>query len=211
MNKKMTNKYLQIKPNKLYITTTNIHHLHSLTYRISHCHKSLIIVVNALMKCSDENWNEYVTYLISSELQNAVITLTGILDSMIIYDKTILNICEMDNIRNINFCNTSFTNDIMNIIRNAIRELRSFNNENQTYEIDLWTMSNFWKHYVQNYSMKPTNFSKTNIRDFVISFGDGTTSGPILHDIIIPAYNLTCQMMSMYDKDIKVEKIMMLT
>lgn len=53
-----------------------------------------------------------------------------------------------------------------------------------------WTISDFWKLYYP-YLPRPSNFNK--VRDFSLNLGDGHLTGPILHDLIVPAFNGACE------------------
>jgi hypothetical protein len=77
-------------------------------------------------------------------------------------------------------------------ILTKINELRSIDTPNSSVGPGLWTVINFWKRYLP-YQLPAIRF-KTG-RDIRIKFylnDIWQSSGPILHDLLIPAFNYAC-------------------
>lgn len=64
----------------------------------------------------------------------------------------------------------------------------------QPVHADVWSLVNFWKHYFP-YQPRPSVFERSGCRDFKVALGDGLFSGPILSDLIVPAFNAVCGIM----------------
>jgi hypothetical protein len=147
----------------------------------------------------------YVQDTVASELTTASMFLGGILDGCVIAQ---LPPGQAPN-RSMSFFGTHFRDTELHDIQEKVIKLRSSNQEDQTVYMNLSTLINFWKHYLP-YQPLPTKFTRDRkhpMCDFqLVLSGDGELlSGPVLHDLLIPAFNAACsitkRMLIIYDVD----------
>ena len=64
----------------------------------------------------------------------------------------------------------------------------------------------------KTFTVKNVNGANTSIQDIVITFGE--ESGPILYDLVVPAFNKACDLLKLIGKaknmDVEVDKIDMI-
>eukprot|EP00798_Chlamydomonas_sp_ICE-L_P012978 gene12978-biopygen3907 len=114
--------------------------------------------------------------------------------------------------RSVSFQGTMFQDATLRNIQAGVNGLRSIYFEEQSVQASLWTVINFWKHYVP-YQPLPTEFSRGRLHtllDFQLVLGSDHAaldpgipeskdslnskplSGPVVHDLLIPAFNAAC-------------------
>ena len=99
--------------------------------------------------------------------------------------------------------NDAFEHPRLCSIRDQVKNLKSVCESNSNSYADLWTIADFWKRYLPCEPL-PKEFANRRI-DFQIELGLGK-SGPILHDLIIPAFNYACDMVAIIGQDLGLEK-----
>jgi len=155
-----------------------------------------------------EKWKlEQVT--VAREVTTAAMFLDGILDACVISELPETTVPRT----NMSFYSTSFQDTELKRLQQDIRLLES-NGDNAAQtriKIGLKAVVNFWKHYMP-YQHFPTKFTKGRehpIMDFMVEgkqcsneekdFDEDQKnymrffSGPIVHDLLIPAFDLACQ------------------
>jgi hypothetical protein len=146
---------------------------------------------------------KYVQDTVARELTMASMFLGGILDGCVIAELP----HNQAPTRYMSFFNTQFRDNQLRTIQEKVIALRSSDKEDQEIYVNLSTVINFWKHYLP-YQPLPTEFTRGRrypLCDFqLVLSGDGEAlSGPILHDLLIPAFNAACNivncMLQMYD------------
>ena len=165
-------------------------HLKSIAHGLKAIRKDISYAIMAL---SDYFWDEeryYSQDCVSQKLSSATVLLEGLLDALVI--------CALpDDTRpkqNMNFrCKNAFYDPRLGEIQNSVKALQTFSTSNRVSYADLWTLADFWKHYLPCMPL-PKEFPVSRV-DFQIELGLGK-SGPILHDIILPSFNYACDMVA---------------
>eukprot|EP00798_Chlamydomonas_sp_ICE-L_P004739 gene4739-biopygen15023 len=110
--------------------------------------------------------------------------------------------------RSVSFQGTMFQDATLRNIQEGVNGLRSFYFEEQSVQASLWTVINCWKHYFP-YQPLPTEFLRgrldfqlvldsnhaaldTGIPESKDSLNSKPLSGPVVHDLLIPAFNAAC-------------------
>jgi len=180
-------------------------HIRALCGGLKSVRSSLMYVKNMLDDIGTSSRWGYVQDTVASELTTASMFLGGILDGCVIAQ---LPPGQAPN-RSMSFFGTHFRDTELHDIQEKVIKLRSSNQEDQTVYMNLSTLINFWKHYLP-YQPLPTKFTRDRkhpMCDFqLVLSGDGELlSGPVLHDLLIPAFNAACsitkRMLIIYDVD----------
>ena len=142
----------------------------------------------------------YYQETVSKKLTSSTVLLEGLLDALVI--------CALPEdrqpSRRMNFrVQDAFENPRLCRIRDRVKNLKSFSETNRSSYADLWTIANFWKHYLPCLPL-PKEFPNGQI-DFQIELGLGK-SGPILHDLVVPAFNDACEMVAIIGQELGMEK-----
>lgn len=142
----------------------------------------------------------YYQETVSKKLTSSTVLLEGLLDALVI--------CALPDdtqpSHRMNFrVNDAFDNPRLRSIQDRLKNLKSFSETNNSSYADLWTIADFWKHYLPCLPL-PKEFPNRQI-DFQIELGLGK-SGPILHDLIIPAFNNACDMVNIIGQDLGMEE-----
>eukprot|EP00798_Chlamydomonas_sp_ICE-L_P027577 gene27577-biopygen5012 len=181
-------------------------HMRALCSGLASIRESLLYVKNAL-EDHDMDWT-IVQDTVARELTMASMFLGGVLDGCVI-----AVLPSRDNgfppapTRFVSFQGTTFKDAKLRDIQAEVNGLRSFAFEEQSVQASLWTVINFWKHYFP-YQLLPTEFSRGRLhtlRDFQLVLGGDPgipeskdslnskpLSGPVVHDLLIPAFNAAC-------------------
>jgi hypothetical protein len=165
-------------------------HIRALCSGLKSVRSSLLYVKNQL------EWNEQwdvVQDTVARELTTASMYLGGILDGCVIVDLPI----HRPPTKTMSFSRTPFESANLRAIQDEVNSLRSMAVAEQDIQASLWTVINFWKHYLP-YQPLPIKFVRDRmqpLRDFqLVLSGDGNAlSGPIVHDLLIPAFNAACR------------------
>lgn len=142
----------------------------------------------------------YYQETVSKKLTSSTVLLEGLLDA--------LAICSLPEdtkpSRRMNFrVDDAFQNPRLRSIRDRVKNLKSFSDTDNSSYADMWTIADFWKHYLPCLPL-PKEFPGRRI-DFQIELGLGK-SGPILHDLIIPAFNDACDMVAIMGQELGMEQ-----
>ena len=161
-------------------------HIKGLCFRLLEIQCDLRYVKHALGSYDDEEF-DYYSNAIAHKMTSSTVLLGGVLDGLVFVGLP----PNVEPTRAMSFQHTQFLNANLNRIQEDIKALRSFKEESQSQFADFWTISDFWKHY---YPFHPprSEFTRHRIRDFEINIGE-CNSGPIMHDLIIPTFNLACE------------------
>lgn len=187
-------------------------HMRALCGGLASIRASLLYVKNAL-EDHDMDWT-IVQDTVARELTMSSMFLGGVLDGCVIAElPSRPNGFPAAPTRFVSFQRTMFQDAMLRDIQADVNSLRSFDFEEQTEQASLWTVINFWKHYLP-YQPLPTEFSRGRLhalRDFQLVLGgdpaapDPTPpesnnrreskplSGPVVHDLLIPAFNAACR------------------
>ena len=155
-------------------------HLRSLNNALKIVRLELSYVVHALEAFDDMNWC-LVEDTIAGNLSGGVLRLEGVMDGLSILQSSCPPSADMS------FTRTPFDNIRLREIQERVKGLRSAANDSGTYT-DFWSLADFWKHHFP-YQPRPSMYTRQNVRDFQINLGNGCKSGPVMHDIILPAFN----------------------
>jgi hypothetical protein len=169
-------------------------HMRALCCGLTSVRTSLLYVKNQL-----EDWDvqwELVQDAVARELTIASMLMGGILDGCVIAE---LQPPRPDDppLKLMSFSRTLFTLPKLRDIQEEVNSLRSGEKHEQEIQASLWTVVNFWKHYLP-YKPLPTKFTSGRLhplRDFqlVLSGNGDARSGPVMHDLLIPAFNAACR------------------
>lgn len=166
--------------------------------------RNSLIYVKSMLEDSDMEWG-IVQDTVARELTKSSMFLGGVLDGCVIAAlPSRSNGFDAAPTRAMSFKGTMFQDEILRGIQDDIIDLRSFASEGQEEQADLWTVINFWKHYFP-YKPLPQSFTRSR-RDFQLVLGGDPAerdpspnpsnrhlSGPVVHDLLIPAFNAACR------------------
>ena len=190
----------QAKPVQLSLPS-RILHIRALCSGLFHVKQDLIFVLDSLQRFDDDSeWGLYEDK-VAHELTAGTIILAGILDGLIM-----CYLFHNTPDRSTSFCNTAFQRPDLRKIQQSINDLKSMSTSGSCLSsggpssgsrcagsraANFWTISDFWKHYYP-YLPRPSNFTVQRVRDFALNIGDGHLTGPVLLDLIVPAFNGAC-------------------
>ena len=141
---------------------------------------------------------------IYKEAMCGIFFLMSALDAMVILDASADDLTQ-----NTSFSSTSFKDPDQMRIQEDIKSLESFQTESNTLSANLNTVNNLFKHYMpsprwsKSFTVTNINGRKIIIQDMFIAFGE--ESGPILYDLVIPAYNKACDLLVLLGKARRVD------
>ena len=187
----------QAKPVQLSLPS-RILHIRALCSGLFHVKKNLICVLDSLQRFDDSEWGLYEDK-VAHELTAGTIILAGILDGLIM-----CYLFHNSPERSTSFSTTAFQRPDLQKIQQSINDLKSMSTSGSpsgspssesrcagSRAANFWTISDFWKHYYP-YLPRPSTFTVHRVRDFALNIGDGHLTGPILLDLIVPAFNGAC-------------------
>ena len=160
-------------------------HLIAIITSLGNLRPSIQNVVWSLQNVTDENWMT-VKDTFGHYLSTFTVMLEGILDAFIIAALP----DDIASTRYMSFTTTSFDDLELRRIQERMKALKSENNAGQLVWADFWGIANFWKHYMP-FIDRPSFFHRQAIRDVRVEFGD-FSSGPVIHDLVIPIFNHAC-------------------
>lgn len=156
--------------------------------------RTSLVYVKKVLEERDTPWLS-VQNKVAQELTLASMSLGGILDACIIAElPDHQENWEANGVSKYSFTRTSFKNKDLCNAQREVNELRSEFVKGQAVAASLWSLVNFWKHYLP-YQPLPSEFtcgSISSIRDFLLELGQDQRSGPVVHDLLIPAFNAAC-------------------
>lgn len=170
---------------------------------------------------TDQEWSVEWQETLGFHLSAACTMIAGALDGMAILAS--MRSDNLTNLGTITFSNMAFSSLYAAREQTTLLELRSprlppqhskTTHNSQDVYVDFFSVTNFWKHYMPLPPL-PKFFEKERVFDFQLEFGGigvtikkltvtacacgtGTTnehSGPVLHDLLIPAYDCACNIL----------------
>ena len=117
---------------------------------------------------------------------SAVVALEGVLDGFVILDQA----DQTSLTRSMSFKSTNLNDQGMRDVQEKLRSLKSSLRPDRGTYVDFWAVADFWKHYMP-YQPRPSSFDRDGIMDYQLRLGYDVNdkSGPILKDLIVPAFN----------------------
>jgi hypothetical protein len=161
---------------------TEEHHLKSLIVGLRHAQSGILYVLDALTRWEDCEW-ALVESTVARELSTAMNFLTGVVEGLLILDRQVRASGLITR--------GESTSDRASEIQRELRGLRSSAESGERVELDFWTLADFWRHYFPC-APKPSQF-RGAMRDLQIQISDDAMSGPLLRNLIIPAFNSAYQ------------------
>jgi hypothetical protein len=175
-------------------------HFRSLANALQHVRNSLAYVLDALQRWDDAEW-QAVEDTVARELSSGTMFLGGILDGLVILEASLSGAAAAAGraptaaMSAMSFERTPFGLAPLRALQDAAKGLRSCERPDQARYADFWTLVNFWKHYFP-YQPRPSVFVRHGgARDIRVALGGGCDSGPVLRDLLVPTFNLACDMM----------------
>jgi len=172
-------------------------HLKSIAHGLKTIRRDISYAMTALADYFLDEERYYSQDCVSQKLTSATVLLEGLLDALVI--------CALPDDtpphQNMNFrYKDAFYDARLGDIQNHVKGLQTFSESNRTSYADLWTLADFWKHYLPCVPL-PKEFPVSRV-DFQIELGLGK-SGPILHDVILPAFNYACDMVAIIGQQLR--------
>ena len=121
---------------------------------------------------------------VAGALSDGVVGLEGALDGFVMLDQP----DQADLTRRMSFKVTQLTNQHMRAKQDELIALKSSEWPGQGTYVEFWAVADFWKHYMP-YQPRPAIFGRQNVRDYQLTLGGNSKSGPIFTDLIIPVFN----------------------
>lgn len=162
--------------------------------------ESICYCMNALQYFFSGDTHCYYQETVSKKLTSSTVLLEGLLDALII---CALAEDTQPSHRMSFRVHDAFENPRLCSIQIQVKNLKSFYETNNSSYADLRMIADFRKHYLPCLPL-PKEFPNRRI-DFQIELGLGK-SGPILHDLIVPAFNNACDMVTIIGQELGMEK-----
>ena len=189
-------------------------HIEAIARGLSFARDPLRYATRELWTAGNSEIKEQQHQAIHKQFMCGIFFLMSALDAMVVVDAS-----SADDISEaMNFFSTQLQDPAQFQIQEDIRALESFQLESNTQSADLRTVNNFYKHYMpverwsKTFTVKNVNGANINIQDIVITFGE--ESGPILYDLVVPAFNKACDLLKLMGEarnmEVKVYKIDMI-
>ena len=182
----------QAKPSDLALKIPSPRlHFRSLANALGHIRSNLAFVMHALQRWEDHEWPT-VEDTVARELSSATMFLGGVLDGMVILEA---GLSGAQPAASMSFERTTFGDARLRTAQDAAKALKSSGQDGQPMYADFWTLANFWKHYFP-YQPRPSVFERFGgVKDISVALGDGSNSGPVMRDLLVPTFNHACSMM----------------
>lgn len=193
---------VQGRPAPLDIMSEKCAHIRSLANALKLVHTSIDYVKESLT-CLDDDWDTDMQYDIARELVTLTMLLSSTLDGLVQVDiHEEMDITSIDPFyydqKDATFLKTPLTNIRLRSLQEKCKEFKSYELERDDHSgqkvmdqpvfIDFWSITDFWKVYFP--SNQTPQMLKNGIRDFYVGIWNEYKSGPIMHDLIIPTYNI---------------------
>eukprot|EP00798_Chlamydomonas_sp_ICE-L_P028523 gene28523-biopygen32448 len=179
--------------------------------------RSSLLYIKSMLEDEDIRW-ELVQDTVARELTMSTMLLGGLLDGCVIAElPSRPNDFPAVPTSSMSFQTTMFQDDLLRNIQADVLSLRFFNQQSavecidavQEVQASLWTVINFWKHFLpyQPRALYIERGRRHARRDFqlVLCANKMLLSGPVVHDLLIPAYNAACRithrLLEMYKVD----------
>jgi hypothetical protein len=190
---------VQIRPiecARQYKNVSEKKHLEAIAGGLRFARDPLRYAIQALWTAGESPIAQHLHETLHKELMCGIFFLMSALDAMIIMD----TVSSSDLSANMSFFTTSLRNTQQRKIQEDIKELRSYQKEENTKSASILTVTNFFKHYMPSCWMPKTFIVNQGrrivIQDFFLCF-EGEESGPIMYDLVIPTYNMACDLFNM--------------
>lgn len=170
-------------------------HIEAIAGGLEFARLHLQYVTQKLWTAGDERVEQHIHQTLHKEMMCGILFLMSALDAIVIADTVSAN----DLSTHTSFFNTALRDPQHRALQEEIKSLESYQYKTNTKSANLLTVSNFFKHYMpsawmpKTFQIKNTFGKYVGIQDFFIPFGE-EESGPILHDLVIPAYNKACDL-----------------
>lgn len=183
----------QAKPSDLALKIPSPQlHFRSLANALGHIRSNMVYVMHALQRWEDHEWPA-VEDTVARELSSGTMFLGGVLDGMVILEAGLSGGGQPA--ASMSFERTTFGDARLRAAQDAAKALKSTGREGQPLYADFWTLANFWKHYFP-YQPRPTVFDRFGgVKDISVALGDGSNSGAVMRDLLVPTFNHACGMM----------------
>jgi hypothetical protein len=180
-------------------------HFRALASALLHARASLEYVLDALRRWDDAGWPA-VQDTVARELAAGTMFLAGALDGMVLLEAALFprgggggsggGSGEWWPASSASFERTLFGHAALRPLQAAVKGLRSGALAGQARSADFWALAGFWRHGFP-YRPHPCVFGARHggVRDVGVPLGGGCASGPVLRDLLVPAFNLACGMM----------------
>ena len=175
-------------------------HLRSIAVGLAEIHASLRYCIRCLECFESQDLRLYDLDAMAEKMTTATVRLEGLLDAIVICEHP----SDISLKSSINFFRTDLTARDIRRNQDSIRELRSFSTTNRDTYVDLWGVADFWKHYLP-WTPRPVQFDG-GYYDIQINLADGH-SGPLLHDLIVPAFNGACRIVVNMSRRLGIEDL----
>jgi hypothetical protein len=189
-------------------------HIEAIAQGLSFARDPLRYATRSLWTAGNSKIKEQQHQAIHKQFMCGIFFLMSAFDAMVVVDASVVD----DLSAEMNFFSTPLKDPAQFRIQEDIKALESFQMESNTQSADLQTVNNFFKHYMpveqssKTFTVKNVNGANTSIQDIVITFGE--ESGPILYDLVVPAFNKACGLLKLIGKaknmDVEVDKIDMI-
>lgn len=117
-------------------------------------------------------------------MSDGVVGLEGVLDGLVMLDQA----DQAELTHRMSFKVTQLQDQQMRAEQNQLMDLKSSEWPGQGTYVDFWAIADFWKHYMP-YQPRPSEFSRQGVKDYQLQLGNGSKSGPIFTDLIVPVFN----------------------
>jgi hypothetical protein len=186
-------------------------HIEAIAQGLSFARDPLRYATRSLWTAGNSKIKEQQHKAIHKQFMCGLFFLMSALDAMVVVDASAVD----DLSGAMKFFSTPLKDPAQFRIQEDIKALESFQMEANTQSADLETVNIFFKHYMpveqwsKTFTVKNVNGANINIQDIVITFGE--ESGPIMYDIVAPAFNKACDLLKLIGKamnmDVEVDKI----
>ena len=186
-------------------------HIEAIAQGLSFARDPLRYATRSLWTAGNSKIKEQQHKAIHKQFMCGLFFLMSALDAMVVVDASAVD----DLSGAMKFFSTPLKDPAQFRIQEDIKSLESFQMEANTQSADLETVNIFFKHYMpveqwsKTFTVKNVNGANINIQDIVITFGE--ESGPIMYDIVAPAFNKACDLLKLIGKamnmDVEVDKI----
>ena len=189
-------------------------HIEAIAQGLSFAREPLRYASRLLWTAGISKIEEQMHQAIHKQFMCGIFFLMSALDAMVVVDASSVD----DLSAAMNFFSTPLKDPAQFRIQEDILALESFQMEANAQSADLRTVNNFFKHYMpverwsKTFTVKNVNGANTNIQDILLTFGE--ESGPILYDLVVPAFNKACDLLKLMGKArnmvVEVDKIDMI-
>jgi hypothetical protein len=179
---------------KQFKGVSEIKHVEAIAQGLAFAREPLRYCIEKLWKNGDEPLHADLHQVVHKQATCGLLFLMSVLDALVVLDTATADALTA----NISFFNTPLSDPLQCTIQEDIKSLESFQNPANKISANLSTVNNFFKHYLplcwppKTFCVTTAAGAQTVVQDLFVAFGE--ESGPILYDLVIPAYNKTCDL-----------------